>query len=364
METLKIALVKQEVYQDLYVCPSDEKCPTNILFSSMGRVGPIGLFTLLNADFYILKEEYSKECQVYRKVILHVADDLPLLKTTTLDKLPNQSFKRPGSQYCNGDFSVSCFNIDWSQYDIVISVNVSIPKSLIAQYQDTLFCYMIGEANLASKRVKFGYDVCLNQQARGYVQNKMGVVDFPYTFVGPNCLETVMYSYLGRESKKNGIFAEINTSTERPVVNIPEQFVELEKLGHPIRLHKQLISENLTELYDAKYFVKLGGRDIRGNSVIESISSGTLVLMDPAQVIHSELLPKESWISSKSDVHKKIEYFDNNPDEYYRVLHNQKDLLQKYCFEVPMQSLENCLTHKRTSLLKKIQRLLIRKGII
>ena len=36
---MKIALVKQEVYQDLYVCPVTEKNAANILFSSMGRVG-------------------------------------------------------------------------------------------------------------------------------------------------------------------------------------------------------------------------------------------------------------------------------------------------------------------------------------
>lgn len=39
MNKLKIALVKQEVYQDLYVCPVTEKDPGQILFSSMGRVG-------------------------------------------------------------------------------------------------------------------------------------------------------------------------------------------------------------------------------------------------------------------------------------------------------------------------------------
>ena len=49
----KIALLKQEVYQDLYVCPVTEKDPEAILLSSMGRVGPIGLMAELDADFYI-----------------------------------------------------------------------------------------------------------------------------------------------------------------------------------------------------------------------------------------------------------------------------------------------------------------------
>ena len=68
MENLKIALLKQDIYQDLYVCPVSEKSAANILFSSMMRVGPIGLMSDLNADFYIVKEEPAPETQIYKKV--------------------------------------------------------------------------------------------------------------------------------------------------------------------------------------------------------------------------------------------------------------------------------------------------------
>mgnify|MGYP000090311409 CR=1 FL=1 len=96
MNKLKIALVKQEVYQDLYVCPVTEKDPGQILFSSMGRVGPIALMSDLNADFYIVKEESNKETRIYQKVIPHIAPYLHLLKTETLDKIPGQEFKKSG----------------------------------------------------------------------------------------------------------------------------------------------------------------------------------------------------------------------------------------------------------------------------
>ena len=115
MNKLKIALVKQEVYQDLYVCPVTEKDPGQILFSSMGRVGPIALMSDLNADFYIVKEESNKETRIYQKVIPHIAPYLHLLKTETLDKIPGQEFKSPGSPYPNGKYAVSCYTIDWGQ---------------------------------------------------------------------------------------------------------------------------------------------------------------------------------------------------------------------------------------------------------
>ena len=180
---MRIALVKQEIYQDLYVCPVTEKNAANILFSSMGRVGPIGLMAELDADFYIVKEEPEYETQIYRKVIPHISKHLYLLKTETLDKIPGQEFKQPGSPYPNGKFAIDCHAIDWSKYDVVISINVSLPTSVVRSYPQTLFAYMIGEANMATGSVHFGYDVTMNQMARGIISRKCGIMDFPYTFL-------------------------------------------------------------------------------------------------------------------------------------------------------------------------------------
>ncbi len=348
MKKLKVALVKQDVYQDLYVCPAGTNDPLALLCSSMGRVGPIGLFTKLNADFFIVREEPTRECQTYRKVLPHMADSLKLLKTTTLNQLPGQAFKVPGSDKSNGYYAVSYKDVSWDSYDIIISLNVSLPTRLVSRHPRTLFCYMIGEANLATKRVAFGYDVCLNQEARGHVATKTGVVDFPYTFVGADCLQTLLYQFLGRNSEKRGIYCEINSSTERPVVTTPPTFSGLTSLGHPIRLHKQLISENLTEIYDSKYFVKIGGRRLRGNSIIESISLGTPVLMNPNDVTHKELLPKEAWIVTQEDAYRRIEHLETHRDAYDDLLHKQRDLLNKYVYKAPLDSLMNALTYKRT----------------
>ena len=60
---------------------------------------------------------------------------------------------------------------------------------------------------------------------------------------------------------------EINSTTERPVVRVPDHFKPLTDAGQEVILHRQLIGDNLCNLYDAKYFVKMGGRVIRGNSV-------------------------------------------------------------------------------------------------
>ncbi len=313
----------------------------------MGRVGPIGLIYELGADFIIVKEEYDKETQIYKRSIPHIAESLQLLKTTTLDKLPNQGFKKPGSPHPNGRFSISCRDIDWGAYDIVISVNVSIPKAIIQEYKNTIFCYMMGEANMATEKVKFGYDVTLNQMARGVVASQLGPVDFPYTFVKGDTLENIVREKYQKPIKK-GIYVEINSCTERPVVNTPEQFEVIQKeTGEEVVLHKQLIEENLLSVYKSKYYVKLGGRKTRGNGAIEAVSLGTLVIMDPSDIIHHEILAKETQCSSAQEIIALINKLNRDEEEYQRLLAIQRENVSKYMYDKPLESLINCLDDKR-----------------
>ena len=346
---LKIALLKQEVYPDLYVCPVTEKDPATILYSSMRGVGPIGLITDLEGDFYIIKEEPEWETQIYRRVIPKIAKYLPMLKTQTVDKLPGQAFKQPGSPYPNGKFAVDGRSIDWSQYDIVVSVNVALPTQLIRQYPKTLFAYMIGEANMATKRPHFGYDVTLNQLARGIVATRCGQVDFPYTFMGSHTLEDILAHHLQRPSKREGIFMEINSTRERPVTRVPDHFLPLQNAGQPVHLHRQLIRENLTAIYDAKYFVKMGGRPIRGNSVAEAVSLGTLAIMDSREVTHHELIIPECDVRTMDDVLALIRRCEAEPAYYATLVDRQQATLDDLFFRRPIQSLAAALDVKRNS---------------
>jgi hypothetical protein len=346
---MKIALVKQDVYQDLYVQRRDAS-PEELLFSSIMRVGPIGLFTLFGADFLIVKEADAPECRLWEKVIPHYPPAwFRELKTTPFAKtsFPEAKFLAPGSDRSHADFSVDCAAVDWSAYDVVISINFSIPKETIKRHPNVLWCHMVGEANVLCDHAYHDYDVCLNQETRGIVTGGLGVIDFPYSFVGPDCLSQLAARVLKRPSVKRGIFIEINSFTERPVRD-PGHLSGLTSTGQPIRLHQQGIRANLTELYDSKYFVKIGGRKIRGNSVIEAISSGPLVLMNPAELHHSQLLPKECWIYTIEDACKRISELEASPSEYARLVTLQRQLLRSYVVEMPMESLANAIKWKRT----------------
>lgn len=356
LKGVKIAFVKQDCYQDLYV--SDRNTSVEeLLFSSQGRVGPIGLFTLLDADYYIVKEEKNRECHFWEKTETsrQVIKNNRALKDITLDKLPGQEFKRPGSQYPNGHFAIDLKTIDWSEYEIVICINFAFPTYMTRKYPKTLWCYMIGNANFAMDKVYYGYDVSFNQEMCGRYNRATGVLDFPYTFVGPDCLEKIMEKHLKRKAKKTGIYGEINTTTERPVRRIP-QFEPISKAtGQEIRVHKQLIRENLEEMYDAKYYLKVGGRITRGNGAIEAISCGTVVLMNPNDIICRQILPADAWVMNANDAVKKIKFLDEHPEEYERLLQEERQLLKMFVTDYPLYYLEKLYKEKNGKVNKVIK---------
>lgn len=206
---------------------------------------------------------------------------------------------------------------------------------------------MIGEANLYMDRVRHGYDVILNQETRGSVARGLGIVDFPYTFVGPNCLETLMHHVLGRPPARTGVFIEINSFREISDSSRRSALAPFAKRGHALRRHHQNIRLNLESLYDSKYFVKSGGRLIRGNSVIEAISMGVLVLMNPAEIYHAQLLPPETWVHSWDEAFRLIDQLELDVAEYKRLQALQRARLRAFVVDAPMESLRNCLAAKR-----------------
>ena len=146
MIKMKIALVKQDVYQDLYVGNKDMSL-AELLYSSAGRVGPISLFDEYDCDFYIVKEENTSECHVWEKVMPKMVKEFRKLKTQTVKSVKGMDFHEPGSDKPNGYYAVKCNSIDWSKYDAVISINVSVPTQIVQKYTQVIWAYMIGEAN-------------------------------------------------------------------------------------------------------------------------------------------------------------------------------------------------------------------------
>ena len=345
---MKIALVKQDLYDDLYVCPN--RTPVDEMFlSTLMRTGPLGLFDKeIDADYLIIKEQPDSECKAYQKsnrLSKQLKYELQNLPANQI-KADSFRFKKPLSTHCQGEFAVDPSSVNWKKYDVVISINVAVPTKIVKQFPDTLWCYMYGEANSETPYPKYGYDVLITQDIMGTVAPSLGKVDFPYTFLGTKTLENIAVKLFGKIKKKSGVFAEINNTTERPVTKVPcLDFVK--KLGHEVILHDQSIKDNLEHLYKAKYFVKIQGRVIRGNSVIEAISAGTLVLMNPKDLMHAQILPKECWIHNQKEAQALIKQLDADDKLYKKLLEKERELVQRYVVDAPLENLKACLEYKR-----------------
>lgn len=334
---MKICFVKQDVYQDLYV--GDNKLQSKqLLFSSMMRVGPYALIDDLSGDFYIIKEENTEECQIYNHFLRGFGGNYKKLKTDLLNNIPGNHFFEPGSDKPNGYYSVEADSIEWNKYDIVISINFSIPSRIVNNYKNVLWCYLIGENNLhLLNSPKYGYDIALNQDL--IVENydlSSNVIYFPYTFLSKNTLSNLF----DKNIQANSIFIEINSCRDRPVKSYPEFFDKISRdLSLNILTHDQNIETNLINLNKSKYFIKLGGRNIRGNSIIEAISSNTLVILDKNKTGYSFLIPDECNITTEDELYSKIKYFQENETYYLKIKEMQKNILQKYCYEKPLEHL-------------------------
>lgn len=351
---MKIALVKQEVYQDLYI-GDKTMSPIDLLLSSAGRVGPISLFDEYDCDFYIVKEENTRECHMWQLVTPKHIKEFRKLKTQTVCSVRGMEFHEPGSDKPNGYYAVNCDDIRWGDYDIVISINVAIPTRIVKKYPKTLWAYMVGEANFALDKAYFGYDICLNQLIRGEQNFANGVIDFPYTFVGPDYLERLIKEKIGK-IEKSGIYGEVNTTTERPVKRIPQFEPISTATGEPILLHKQNMENNLREIYSAKYYLKVGGRQTRGNGAIEAISLGTVVLLSPDDIICGQVLPKDAWVRDANEAIDRINYLNSHPEEYIKLLDLERKLVETFVIEYPKHWLQRAWEIKQKTGVNKTYR--------
>ena len=102
----------------------------------------------LNAEFIISKENSAFECQFWKHDKTKTFKFSHIKDNRKLKTLPSKAFRKnicSSSDDCQGDFSVDINNIDWSSYDIVISLCISIPYNIILKHPSILWCYYISE---------------------------------------------------------------------------------------------------------------------------------------------------------------------------------------------------------------------------
>ena len=203
----KIAFVKEACYQDLWIGDNNDTT-LDLLRSSLLRTGPIGLLELFGSDFFIVKSNNSKAgqkikfCQIPKNYLSK--EDYKLIEKT---KVKINSSRLP--LRCPNDFSNDPEKINWSKYDIVISINFAVPISIRRKHPDILWICMTGEGRFPVQ--SSFWDYFISHDYPNTPAGKFKTIDMPYTFVPPKYI----FDKFKTSKNKKGIFIEINSKTNK-----------------------------------------------------------------------------------------------------------------------------------------------------
>lgn len=176
LSSLKVALVKQSTYCDLYSVPSTVSS-AELLASSWHRTGPIGLFTGCNTQFIIVKPDPARECRVWEeKLAYEVASG------------DDRGERFPRIRQAQLNVAVASDSVDWSKFDVVIALENAVPAAVTARYPTVLWCTMLEHHRMRPYRAYLskppnGYDLFLNLRIGPNpisLFKKPHVIDFPY----------------------------------------------------------------------------------------------------------------------------------------------------------------------------------------
>ena len=183
----KIAFIKEACYQDLWIGDNHDSS-LDLIRSTLMRTGPIGLLEVFKSDFYIVKSNNSiagqkiRFCQIPKNQLSK--EDYKLIETT---KRRINSSRLP--LRCPNDFCIDSEEINWSKYDIVISLNFAVPISIRKKYPRILWLCMTGEGRFPVQSNFWDYFISHNYPNTPV--SSLKTINMPYTFIPPGYISSL-----------------------------------------------------------------------------------------------------------------------------------------------------------------------------
>jgi hypothetical protein len=355
----RVALVKQDCNEDLYCCEPGRP-PLETLQSTLLRSGPAALFTLFDTSFYLLHTEPDPECSIWKE------------KSDPLQWCPVQWFESfrehvPGRDHGQASFARAAGDVDWSAFDLVVSVDVSVPERITRRFPQVAWAYYVREIKAPSWARSLqaplpGQDIYLSQRyAPRLAKSAAHVVDFPYHFqyVG------LYHELLGvappdpEGKERSGVFLEYHTARGATT----EQLRQLEAFG-PVYARsaaddvfdpvsgeripaRSMEPEALAALMRSKYHVKWGGRNVMGIAKVEAIAAGCLAISDPELDHSAFLLSKAACAAGFEGVLARLREFESSPALFRGELQRQRLRVDYLCCHRPANQLLDALDAQR-----------------
>lgn len=342
-----MALVKQDLYQDLYCCPS-ALTPAETIRSSLRRTGPMGFLVDLAATFFMVHEEKTEsECRVWEESIGSNPEsreaDLKLARASAR-KVPFGGSR--GHPLAPSRMAASASDIDWGVFDMVISMDISIPKKIMRRFPKTLWAYFPADPGTpTAKRARLcppdGFDVALTHTHRRFpVRPFLGrnTVECPYSFQSSFSWDRVWPAPAARQ----GVMVEHQTYD----LLTPSEIRLLEAFG-PVRRPCGSVDEVAAFLRSSKYYLRLQGGPLTGNGQVEAVMAGCLALGNPETFVQRSLFTPSTMAKSLSTALEKIRGGEQQANHYEAARAEQLAMAEFVCFRRPAWQLWNLLQGKK-----------------
>jgi hypothetical protein len=356
---VRIAFVKQDVQDDLYCCPRGSS-NSEIVLSTLMRSGPVALFTRLHAEFFVVKTVADPECQAWSEKAI----DLGWYDLKSLEALREQI---PGRDYGQTAVALECETVDWSEFDIVVSLDMSVPQRITKAYPNTLWCYYIREPKTrsytASRQAPLpGQDIFLNQTFKAdRSEHKRHSLCFPYYLQYYGCFHDLLGQPICHGPPKPSLFLEHQTPQVFSAVQLAQlkqigpldstssPDPDLEQFADPNEKCQRSLREILSVLMSSKYFLALPNhRMVWANAAVEAVAAGALVIGNPKIHVHADLFSGRTSVASFDELLIALQYFECNPIAYDAELKRQRRVIDYLCYWRPVRDLLQALAEKRS----------------
>lgn len=323
----KIAFIKEACHQDLWIGDNNDST-SDLIRSSLLRTGPIGLLEIFGSDFFIVKSNNSSAgqkirfCQIPKDCLSK--EDYKLIEKT---KIKINSSRLP--LRCPNDFSHDPEKINWSKYDIVISLNFAVPISIRRKHPSILWICMTGEGRFPVQ--SSCWDYFISHDYPNTPSASLKTINMPYTFITPKYI----FDKFKTSQSKKGIYIEINSKSNQ--LNNQALFKKFYSLNLNVEFHSEDIERNLNKLASSKYFIKLSGRPVRGNSFMEAMSASSLCLLHYDDCYGKIPFHQYCYFNDEKHLIEKLQFLEENNEFLSELLNYQDSVLQKMIENVKIQ---------------------------
>jgi hypothetical protein len=328
---VRVCLVKQAGCYDLYTVTGGDAAA--LARSSACRSGPLGLWEWpgFTTDFRVLTDCGTEECRRGPR------EWAPFVAGKTF---------RAFTGVADDPWEVA-----WSEYDIVISVDVAVPEAVVRSHPAVLWCHYFieggpwGVKEQWADSPQYGYDVFLNHRpaaaaltsrsraVRRLRRARRTVLDFPYYLLSDRTIADIYPAAEGRSgvclasSSRDHLSEALRTA--------------LQRFG-PLRLDYASPSELHQAMAASRYFVVTPGSPAKtGGALVDAVSAGCVVLA-PSETVREFGQIVAPWLDCSGDAGLlgHLDALEGDAPRYDLARGGQAAIVRRTFWEYPLRNLQ------------------------